>query len=509
MLSETDDGRAKRAALLEAFDWWGIGHGRHSLEKRKMAKFYTFDEEFSLQGEWSVPSDPAIESRQGILTFEPGKYTSLGISGSGLFPTLSAQKTHTIGMFSERGHMVIKGTVESGHTVLLLESQTIGFNVFYPRFVLVSDQDMSWNAAGEVEFRRLAARYTYLEEWRNVFPFEDRKEFDEQNELRRYSVEYIAPEPIVVPVNTINAEIRFAPNFVGTHNMSEATIRYRVINEISANEKQPLEWLVHQLQHVQDLLALLTGQQIRKLELVAKLNKSETDSGLGQMIHIFHSVPMPSPERRGGLHSMLSATDLDQDLPNIVKAWFEPEVYELWEVQRDIYFGVLYEAIGVPRFRFLALTQALESYHRKKSGGEYVSKEDFAPIKQALINAIPYSVKRDHRDSLKSRINYGYQYSQRKRFEELLAEIGGKFQKLIGIEEADSNYIARIFATRNFYTHYDTDDRSLIFNERELDQAIRRLAHLVLVLILNKELGLSEQKTEKLLTKRKDHGQLW
>jgi len=385
----------------------------------------------------------------------------------------------------------------------------------WERSIPVWFSSIPWNSSEDIAFRRLTARYTYLEQWgKDGFPFDlDQKFSEETGKLEELQLKYISPEALSIRVDSIDAEIRFVPYAKGSVSQTEATLKYEQFAEIVANTSQPIDWLLEKLQHVQDLLALLVGEPVRKLNLVARLDSSESVSGESeQNIHIFHSVPTPRLTKSIHPATILSAPRLGENLPHIINSWFRPEVFELWDVISDVYFGVLYEAIKVPRFQFLALTQVLESYHRRKLGGDYLSTEDYEPIKKALIQAIPNTVEKGHKETLKSRIHYGYQYSQRKRFSELLELLPDGIQRVLGIATEDpkyrKEYLKRLFATRNYFTHYDPNDKSPIFNDQELQQANSRLAHMIVTLILKEELGLPESLIQGFMEYRRDLGHL-
>jgi hypothetical protein len=291
---------------------------------------------------------------------------------------------------------------------------------------------------------------------------------------------------------------------------TEAIARYKVFAEIVTTEHQSINWLLEQLQYLQDLLTILIGEPIQKLQLVGQLDRSDTNSDTSQVIHVFHSVPAPKPLKKIVPESMISAYALGDNLSHVISAWFRAELFELWTVLRDIYFGgVVYNDTGASRFRLLALTQALESYHRLKFGGEYLSKEDYEPTREEICKAIPKTLTPPHRDSLKNRVKYGYQYSLSKRFGLLLDLLDESQQKTLGIRKSDKVYIKRIIASRNYYTHYDPEDAPSAFEGRELEQINVRLTHMFIVLLLKEEMKIPQDLIAKLLSYRKGLGRLW
>jgi hypothetical protein len=468
-----------------------------------MAKTLSFDEPFSFSGNWWVPFKPDYGEKRGLLTFEPGRLITLELEG---FEALTDKTFRLFGGYSQPGYQIIKGRTADGYSVLLLENQHHGYSIFYPKFVMVSRQEILWNQPEEIKARRLVAHYTHLNDWRGISPFDTEEERDEKG-LKGSSIKYAPPDAIVAPLSALDAEIRFLPEVHTSLQWYQANLIYRTVVAIVADEAQPIAWLYDHLQHMQDLLSLLIGAAIQKLELVVRLDKSETEANIGQQINIFHSVPKLTPPKFTPSESMLSAAVLGDKIPSIVDAWFQPQVLEFWEVLRDLYFGARFHDTN-NRFRFLALTQVLESYHRRKYGGEYLSEKEYKPIKNALIKAIPDTVQPDHQDSLKSRIKYGYQYSLRKRMELLFELLGEHLLRLLGLRTGvkthDELYLKKIVATRNYLTHYDPEDRKFAFKAQELDEVIIRLALMITALLLKVELAIPESQIETFFKNHRD-----
>ncbi|MBI5960149.1 MAG: hypothetical protein HY866_15520 [Chloroflexi bacterium] len=259
---------------------------------------------------------------------------------------------------------------------------------------------------------------------------------------------------------------------------------------------------------------MLIGEPVRKLRLATSftVDLSNIEPCFGEVertINIFHSIPIPSPTRNIHPVGILSAPMLGNRLPQVIASWFRPEWFELWKELGDIYFGVFYNVIREPRFEFLALMQVLESFHRGKLGGQYLSEKEYKPILQALVNAIPDNVSPEFKESLTKTLNYGYEYKLVTRLAELLDLIGEDLKQIL---EIDEEYIKWLVRTRNNLTHYGANKKSKkkkSFDSQKLMQAHGRLSHLILALILKEELAIPEEIIQDLLKNRRSVGKLY
>ncbi|GAB4409672.1 MAG: hypothetical protein Kow00106_03210 [Anaerolineae bacterium] len=466
-----------------------------------MVESFTLNKPFALEGHWWIPSEPSVDSKYGVLTFEPGQYITLQLDD---FERLSKSDSWSFGGEAEEGPSLIRGKTRTGYSIILLKNKTFAFNRFYPQLVMISDLgQIPWNDIEEIKFHRLAAQLSYLENWYGHFPFSEHR--DQDKPLPEITVKYISPETLVVPISDLDFEVRFVPSLEANLERTRITLTYRLLAEVVAHKAQPVWWFLDQLQHVQDLLALLVGEEVRKQALAAKLDPSEAGMDVGLYIHILHSVPIPN--LRGDVPaSMISASTLGESLLQVTNAWFRPETRKLWDVVRDNFFGVFYGALDIPHYQFLALVQALESYHRTKFGGKYMCETAYEPVREALVRAIPSGIAPDHRDSLKSRIKYGNEYSLQKRLTSLLNSLDQQFQAILRIEKP---YLRKIVDTRNYYIHYDQAIRSSILQDQELAVAISRLAYLMLTLLLKDELLIREDLILELLKRARNLGRLW
>jgi hypothetical protein len=178
---------------------------------------------------------------------------------------------------------------------------------------------------------------------------------------------------------------------------------------------------------------------------------------------------------------------IKDNISTILEAWFSKA--ELLRAVYTLFFGSMYFAEMYPRFHFLNLIQAIETFHRNMRKGQYLSETDFKPIRSALTKAIPEDVGRDLREALKSKIRYGYEYSLRKRLHLLFAELDAETIKLI--TDNPSGMTGKIVDTRNYFTHYTDELKKLAFEGDAVHHANYKL-RLLLIILLLKEVGLSE-----------------
>lgn len=142
--------------------------------------------------------------------------------------------------------------------------------------------------------------------------------------------------------------------------------------------------------------------------------------------------------------------------------------------------------------------QALESFHRVKMGGKYLSNEAWQPYRTALAEKISSELDADHKESLKSRIKYGNEFSLRKRVGELLETLDEKVSS--SLSPTDKYFTADLVDTRNYLTHYDDELKGVALKNADLYWVNQRLRVLITILLL-KEIGIREEFTVNLMKK--------
>ena len=107
--------------------------------------------------------------------------------------------------------------------------------------------------------------------------------------------------------------------------------------------------------------------------------------------------------------------------------------------------------------------------------------------KAQIIAAIPSTVASDHRDSLKSRIRYGNEYSLRKRLTKAVESLPPEAIECVC--KSIGEFVSGLVETRNYLTHYTDELRGNALRGADLFWASERLAMLLRILLL-REFGI-------------------
>jgi hypothetical protein len=175
-------------------------------------------------------------------------------------------------------------------------------------------------------------------------------------------------------------------------------------------------------------------------------------------------------------------------LGDIVSVWFVD--YEKLEESVSLLLSAVYERQLASHVRLLLLCQALENFHRNIFGGYYLTHEAYESIRVVLTNAIPPTIESSLKDSLRSRIRYGYQFSFLKRLNELHSSLHESLLRQIGIE-ADT-FTQDVKEARNYYTHWDPAGAANIPKGAALSNLVSKLSAVSRIILL-KHFGVDSE----------------
>jgi hypothetical protein len=413
----------------------------------------TLFDDFEYSGHWWLPEDPE-KKVAGTVRFNSDGYITLDLLESfneppgtvvdGLFrPKL------ILGLTDGRKRITLYQTVRTGRT---LPSMNPAFSANY---LLVGGHFLS---RSDIRFSSLSANFTYFEEWMGHATFEPRVPSED-----KVVAGYSEPEEIEVGVRAIDALIRIHSDSKkgGGDWLRSLEWEHTGLLTIIPQESRDLAWYREVLDSLQDLMTLLVGKPVFPKTVYAWAHRDEFTLGVfpnAGPVELFFNQPfrtLPPPRRSHHVTMitedvLLPLPSIVSDLPKIFNSWFRTA--EAFGPVYDLFLGALYNTKAYPQSEFLSLMQALESYHRRTRRGKYVRDEEYEEYRRAIVSGIPGVVPKGLKDSLKKRLEYGNEYSLRKRLKELITPFPEKL-----ILKANPNFINEVVDTRNYLTHY-TDE---------------------------------------------------
>jgi hypothetical protein len=172
----------------------------------------------------------------------------------------------------------------------------------------------------------------------------------------------------------------------------------------------------------------------------------------------------------------------------IVESWFGQ--YDALEPIVNLYlFGKHNKHLDIGN-TFLGIMQALEAFHRTFHSGFFMAKSEYdEKIRPVLNSAIPEFVKGDFRQRIKSAIEFGFEFSLRRRLRELAESLPTTdfFERVRNPE-----FRNRSVDTRNAMTHQIPDPAFQPMDGPELYTAIQIWREVLFALVLAK-IGVTEE----------------
>ena len=163
--------------------------------------------------------------------------------------------------------------------------------------------------------------------------------------------------------------------------------------------------------------------------------------------------------------------------------------YEQYSMSAEVFSSTEMFEGQLLEFQMLAIMQALETLHRHRLPGLYTSQDEYKCVERMLVDAMPSEISQPLRESLKSRLKYGNEYSLRRRLTELATMLSPETQALL--HSNLQQFLSRAIETRNYLTHYPPDLHSASMKGAELFWSIQLLRWFYAAVLL-KDLGVDD-----------------
>jgi hypothetical protein len=386
---------------------------------------------------------------------------------------------------------LVVGTDADGdaHTLHKLDALSLSStSVFRVSYLLAGKH---FSTAEEIVFRSALVQYSHLESW-SCFQFTHSEKSDSPD---FFSIRVPASVVTMFDTGTVGPIEKLS---LGASASSRFTLRGVEIRpsarfKVDLNADADLRTFLALLQELGQFVTMLVAEAsyIKKLVVYGSPDTP---------VQVFFPSAIRAESDLHPLEMCFSLRDVQTVVQSLAEKWFDS--LKLLAPVYDLLFGTLFARDSFVQTKFLSLTQALESIHRRTLGGTYMAPGEYLTVRGALISAFPAGIGDPLKQRLSDTIGYANEYSLRKRLKELLGGLDRSTVEMLKISD-ETGTIETIVKTRNYLTHFDEASKtSLASNIVSMHYMNERLTTLLFVLIL-KRLGLDEAKAVKGALKRR------
>lgn len=264
--------------------------------------------------------------------------------------------------------------------------------------------------------------------------------------------------------------------------------------KLNFNENKNIDQVNSYVSKIKDLFTFLTG----KSNIIGLFESNDDNT-----INIFLPIIVDSYSskfQRGELFEIN-----ENNIQRIFESWFEN--YVSLNGVYDLYFSTINSDLSSETL-FLTYCQILESYHRKRYAGEYVSEKDFELFKDKFISCatkidglndiVSKEFKGQFLNKVLNSISFSFEFTLKDRLKELFSELTELdcFMKIVSrfVDEEDDDKKIKSFCDiikshRNYFTHYGEEPKNML---KDLDflTLIDSLEKIIWIIFL-KEFGFS------------------
>ena len=409
------------------------------------------------RGFFWLPADPD-DRLPGILRISDSGEVKLEVSGVFGDPSFVFQD---MGLGSsppangERPNLErIVGKVEKDGPVTLdvcfRQDSTLNFSdglsssIYHARFAFVGGD---YEIGEELAFSELSLSIEGLDEWLSISGI--LVEWDLEHNSG--SIDCHTPEAISLRLSD-EIELTFSfglapPSF--SLLTTEATVSQTSYINLKLNNPQPIEHFLPLVFKLCNFLSLATDQPVSISSIIGFL---ERETGTAEkprsLIKVFYqSRPYAEAKPEIRWHDMLfTYGNVADQCEQILTKWLES--YETFEPAFNLYFASRSNTSQSLDVRFLHLTQAAETLHRRSCQDTVMPENEFKDVCSSILEVCPQARK----EWMKGRLKYANELSLRQRIKAMVKP----FRSWFGNKKETESFITKVVDTRNYFTHYDS-----------------------------------------------------
>lgn len=439
------------------------------------------------KGIWWLPNNPQ-SSVSGILKYTPIKGAYLELIGK-------------LGHNGEDEYTIILGQTANGKKITLYKCFITRENFSSNGFIIntifcnIIFEEVHFNNEEDIKFSEISCYYSNIDEWAWMNGIEI--SHTSSNEL---DIKYKLPPTISAEIND-DYIVEICPNTeIPPHSVVQKEVKlvqkiYVKVKNIKLNS-----FTEHRdiLAHMQRFISLGIGEPTTQIEMIGKseVNKEEFDGIFYYpdiMIYFYTKKETENYKQIMPVYMLFNLRRIQERFESYVKNWFNRK--EVLNPIFDLYFGTLYNSDMYLEQRYLSLVQALESFHRRTRKNYELSPEEH----ETRVKSIIAVVNEQHKEWLKSRLEYSNEPTLRKRLKDILKE-ADLFVNLKSSKEREA-FIGKMCNTRNYFTHYDASLVSKTYKGKELIAVCEKLKVIIQFYFLI-EIGIETEDAREIIKQK-------
>lgn len=272
--------------------------------------------------------------------------------------------------------------------------------------------------------------------------------------------------------------------------MKEAKITQKIYLKLVSCEGRTIEEMISIAHKVTMLVSFATSRNVSIEDVQARSERFTNEDGKPKQFSLFYqSRPFSLDKPKIDIDRMLFRYPQISTNPEMVfQNWFK--AYETNRPTIELYFSAVHDGYSFIDGKFLALVQAMESYHRRTSDETVMAEKDYEQLCNTLLVNCPAA----NRKWLSEKLEYGNEISLNKRIKSIIEP----FEQHIGTSKNVKKMIRKIVDTRNYFTHFDESLKSKAAHGQELLDLCNKMEAIIQLHLL-KLLGFDEEQIKEIL----------
>ena len=274
-----------------------------------------------------------------------------------------------------------------------------------------------------------------------------------EDNYRTVTIKYKAQEEINLKLSDgFKLKIRFASP--SRFKAFEATISQQAYLTLHSDEPKEFSEFMDVISKLTYFLCFAIDSTVAISDVSAKSNDLTMEISNGKKMPVpikayYSSLPFSKEAPKIYDHRMLfQFKEIKGSAEEILNTWLE--AYSRISPALSLYFSSVGGDHKYLEYRFLALVQGLETYHRRTSSDDTLMKDnEYKRLTDNLRSSVPEA----HIDWLDGRLRFGNQISLGQRIKKIIEP----YKSYLGNNPERNRLIRKIVDTRNYFTHYSEE----------------------------------------------------